>query len=163
MQKKPNLIRAAEIRSADTSISHPWNPKSEVHGARLGTMTGLTRTGVNLTRIPPGKESWMYHSHTQEEEWAYALSGKAKAEIDGVEYEIGPGDFLGFPTPSVAHHLWNPFDVDFVYLSGGESKDFEIADFPKLGLRLVRQQGKLDVYRLADGKTFPQKPGEGDR
>jgi hypothetical protein len=32
---------------------------------------------------------------------------------------VGPGDFLGFPTPSVAHHLRNPFTEDFVYPPAG--------------------------------------------
>ena len=44
----------------------------------------------------------------------------AVAEIDGGEHEVGPGDFMGFPTPSLGHHLRNPFDEDLVYLMGGE-------------------------------------------
>ncbi|MGH9891065.1 MAG: cupin domain-containing protein [bacterium] len=58
--------------------------------------------------VPGGKESFTYHSHHREEEWIYILSGQAIAEIDGAEYEVGPGDFMAFPTPSVAHHLRNP-------------------------------------------------------
>jgi len=50
------------------------------------------------------------HSHQHEEEWLYILSGRGIAEIDGEELEVGPGDFMAFPTPSVAHHLTNPFD-----------------------------------------------------
>jgi uncharacterized cupin superfamily protein len=157
MERKPNLIPASEMRKHEGSISHPWNPKSEVHGVRLGLLTGLSRTGVSLARIPPGKESWVYHSHQCEEEWAYILSGRGRAEIDGVEVDVGPGDFLGFPTPSVAHHLWNPFAEDLVYLMGGESRDVEIADFPKLGRRLIRRGSTLETHRISDGKPFPAK------
>ena len=42
---------------------------------------------------------------------------------------VGPGDFVGFPTPSAAHQLRNPYDVEVVYLMGGEHKDIEIATF----------------------------------
>ena len=43
---------------------------------------------------------------------------------------------MGFPTPSVAHHLRNPFNEDLVYLMGGERREMEIADFPRLKKRL---------------------------
>ena len=78
------------------------------------------------------KESFVYHAHDQEEEWIYLISGRGIAEIDSEEFEVGAGDFMGFPTPSVAHHMRNPFDEELVYLMGGENLDVEIADFPRL-------------------------------
>ncbi len=60
---------------------------------------------MNWIRLPPGRESYVYHTHEAEEEWLYILSGRGITEIDGAEHEVGPGDFMGFPTPSVAHHL----------------------------------------------------------
>lgn len=61
---------------------------------------------------------------------------------------------MGFPTPSVAHHLKNAGDEDLVYLVGGESLDFEIADFPQLGKRMLRGKNKVEIYNLFDGKPF---------
>ncbi|HEU0047499.1 MAG TPA: hypothetical protein VFQ43_07835 [Nitrososphaera sp.] len=61
---------------------------------------------------------------------------------------------MGFPTPSVAHHLRNPSDEDLVYLMGGENLDVEIADFPRLGKRLLRRGDRIEVYNLADTKAF---------
>jgi uncharacterized cupin superfamily protein len=151
---KPNLIKAAEIRAAEAKFSHPWNPQSCVIGSRLGLTTGLQRTGVNITRIPPGKESFVYHRHYAEEEWVYIISGRGVAEIDGKEYEVGAGDFMGFPTPSVAHHLRNPFAEDLVYLMGGENRDLEVADFPKLGKRMFRRENQIEIYDLVDTKGF---------
>jgi uncharacterized cupin superfamily protein len=133
----PQLIRASE-RGEEIRFQHPLNPRSELHGHLLGRQAGLRRTGVNLAHIPPGKESFVYHSHEGEEEWIYILSGRGMAEIDGAEHEVGPGDFMGFPAPSVAHHLCNPFSEELVYLTGGESREVEIADYPRLGLRLIR-------------------------
>ena len=140
----PTLLRAGE-RGAEGQFQHPLNPNSELHGWQLSRQTGLGRTAVNLIRVPPGKESYAYHSHEAEEEWLYILEGRAIAEIGDAEYEVGPGDFMGFPTPSVAHHLRNPFDRDVVYLCGGEIVELELADFPKLGLRMIRNGPKADV------------------
>jgi uncharacterized cupin superfamily protein len=141
------ILRAADIRRKEESHSHPWNPASEIHGARLAHDAGLRRIGVNIARIPPGKESFVYHRHHVEEEWLYILSGRAAIELDGTEHEVGPGDFVAFP-PGVAHHVRNPFAEDVTYLMGGESVDVEIADFPKLGKRMVRHGMKTAVYPL---------------
>ena len=154
MKDRPELLRAAESAAKMSKHSHPWNPKSEMVGVQLGRLAGLKRTGISLARIAPGKESFVYHSHAREEEWLYILSGTATAEIDGAEYEVGPGDFMGFPTPSVAHHLRNTGSEDLVYLMGGENRDCEIADFPKLGKKMVRVGESLEIYDMDDAKQF---------
>jgi uncharacterized cupin superfamily protein len=155
MSKPRTLVRARERAEHEESFSHPWNARSEVHGARLGALCGLRRTGVNFVRIPPGKESFIYHTHSYEEEWIYVLGGRGVAEIDGEEHEVGAGDFMGFATPSVAHHLRNPFAEDLVYLVGGEAREFEVADFPRLGRRMLRRGATIEVYPLDAGKPFP--------
>jgi uncharacterized cupin superfamily protein len=152
---QPNLVRAADREAREEeSFSHPFNPNSLVRGTTLSRLTGLKRTGVSFVRLDPGKESFVYHTHHFEEAWIYVLAGRGIAEIDGREYEVGPGDFMGFPAPSVAHHLRNPFDVELVYLMGGEHRDCEIADFPKLGRRMVRMREELVIYDLATGRPF---------
>jgi uncharacterized cupin superfamily protein len=93
------LIKADEVADNAMGFSHPWNPNSELVGSRLSTLVGLVRTGVSWVRIPPGKESFVYHAHYREEEWIYIISGRGVAEIDGEEFEVAAGDFMGFPTP----------------------------------------------------------------
>ena len=153
-QDRPELLRAADIAAKFGTHSHPWNPKSEMSGVQLSRQAGLQRTGVSLARIAPGKESFVYHAHEREEEWIYILSGRGTAEIDGADYEVGPGDFMGFPTPSVAHHLRNTGDEDLVYLMGGESRETEVADFPKLGKRMLRLGDKVEIYDIDSAKPF---------
>jgi uncharacterized cupin superfamily protein len=148
------LLTAAQIAQKSATFSHPWNPRSEITGAQLGRLAGLRRAGVNLARIAPGKESFILHSHHREEEWIYILSGRATAQIGDEEVEVGPGDFIGFPTPSVAHHLRNTGSEPLVYLMGGENREVEIADFPGVGKRVMRRGEQVDVYDLADGKPF---------
>jgi uncharacterized cupin superfamily protein len=152
----PNLclLRRQDSEQHYQSFSHPWNPRSGITGAMLGRMTGLKRTGVSIARLQPGKESFVYHSHQLEEEWIYILSGTGTALIDGQEYAVGPGDFMGFPTPSVAHHLVNSGSEELVYLMGGENRSFEISDFPQLDRRMVRIGEQVQVYSLSDAKPF---------
>ena len=143
-----NIARAADIAAHEQEFSHPWNPNSLMRGTQLSRSVGLRRTGVNFIRVPAGKESYVYHSHHHEEEWIYVLSGRALALIDDVEYEVGPGDFIGFPAPSVAHHMRNPGPDELVYLVGGENRENEISDFPKLGKRMVRRGQDIEVVDL---------------
>lgn len=154
MAERTFLIKADEVTDKASGFSHPWNPNSEIIGTRLSTLVGLSRTGVSLVRIPAGKESFVYHSHYREEEWIYIISGRGIAEIDGEELEVATGDFMGFPTPEVAHHLRNPYDEDLVYLVGGENLDVEIADFPRLGKRMIRRGQDVEVYDVSDAKSF---------
>lgn len=151
---RPELLKAADSAAKMQRHAHPWNAASEMTGVMLSRLTGLKRTGVSLACIAPGKESFVYHAHEREEEWIYILSGTGTAEIEGGEYPVGPGDFMGFPTPSVAHHLRNTGKEDLLYLMGGENRDIEIATFPRLGKKMVRSGDKVEIYDLADAKPF---------
>ncbi len=155
MDKPKLVVRADPTREREVRFAHPLNPSSEIHGFPLSRAAGLARVGLWFLRVPPGKESFIYHRHHGEEEFMYVLAGRAMVEIDGVEHEVGGGDFVGFPA-GTAHHLGNPFDEDVVYLSGGEARDLEVADFPKLGKRLIRVGEKVDWYAIDDAPLpFP--------
>lgn len=149
-----NIVRAADVAAHAQEFSHPWNPNSRMIGMQLARSVGLKRTGVNFIRVPAGRESYVYHSHIYEEEWIYVLAGRAIALIDGAEHEVGAGDFIGFPAPSVAHLMRNPGPDDLVYLSGGENREFDVADFPGLGKRMVRMGTQIDIYDANEAKAF---------
>jgi len=148
------LSRAADrAKVSEESFSHPFNPNSQIFGATLSDGTGLERIGVHWIRVPAGKESFVYHRHRTEEEFIYILAGRGIAEIDGEEFEVGPGDFMGFGTsPPVAHHLRNPFTEDLVYLSGGERRPSEIAEYPKLGKMMVRAGTAISIFETASAQ-----------
>src|SRR5688572_14466043 len=148
MSKETLIVRAADRTAKnELSASHPMNPNPEMHGHSLSRAVGLLRVGLWTVRVPPGKESFVYHRHHCEEEFLYVLSGRGKVEIDDEEYEIGPGDFVGFPT-GIAHHLRNPFDEDLRYLTGGENREVEVADYPRHGKRMIKVGRKVDVYPI---------------
>lgn len=157
-EKNNYVVRAPEIEKQAGTFSHPFNPKSEITGTHLSRLAGLQRVGVSKVMVPPGKESFIYHSHELEEEWIYILEGKGVARIDNQEYEVAAGDFMGFPAPGIAHHLTNPFEEDLVYLMGGEAGGHvEVANFPDIGKRMVRRGGEVEIYDTADGKPFGAK------
>jgi uncharacterized cupin superfamily protein len=70
------VVTASEAEEEAARFSHPWNPNSELFGTRLSSLVGLGRVGVSRVRVPPGKESFVYHSHYREEEWTCVPSGR---------------------------------------------------------------------------------------
>jgi uncharacterized cupin superfamily protein len=144
MADEPVLIRLAE-RPAELEFHHPLNPRSEIRGHQLSRLTGLSRSALNLFRVPPGCESFVAHNHTTEEEWVYVLSGRGIARLGDAEVEVGAGDFMGFRTPSVIHHLRNPFAEDLVYLCGGEIRELDVCAYPDQGVVLVRKPHEAHV------------------
>jgi uncharacterized cupin superfamily protein len=130
-----------------TSRRTLWKPDDLAGHQRPFTQTlnpnsYLLRTGLSrLAALQRGKESFACHSHQVEEEWIYILSGRAIAEIDGESHEVGPGDFMAFPPPGVAHLLRNTFDEDVVCLTGGEAVPLDVLDYPTLGKRFLVRYG----------------------
>ena len=153
----PFLFTAEQIQAAEERASHPWNPRSELIGTHLSRLAGLKSAGISLVRIPPGKESFVYHLHHREDEWIYVLAGRGIAEINEREFEVRSGDFLAYPAGKAAHHLRNEGEDELVYLMGGDNKSFEVADFPRLGKRMVKLDGQPTIYDLADGTDFRQE------
>ena len=139
-----HLVRASALDpAAATTIRHPFNPNSEVRVQRLADRTGLARLAVSLARVPPGKESFVLHSHLLQEEFLFILEGTGTAVIGDAELAVGPGDFMGFPTDGTPHTLKNTGGTDLVYLMGGERSPPEVAHFPTVG--------KTVVYSAQDG------------
>jgi uncharacterized cupin superfamily protein len=155
LDPKKLVVRGASLtRETEQSMSHPFNPRSQVFGHALSEVAGLKRNQVWRTRIAPGKESFAYHFHRVEEEWMFVLQGRALVEINDETVELGPGDFVGFPVPDCAHLVKNPGPEDLVFLSGGERVAVEVADFPRDKKRMVRMDDSYAIYDLADGEPF---------
>lgn len=158
MQAPPpkHLVRAADLSAQEgIRVRHPLNRNSEITIKRLSDPTGMTRLGVNLARIPPGRESFLPHAHALQEEWVYVIAGRGRARIDDTEHPIGPGDFLGFPTDGTVHHLINDSDDDLVILQGSERTSFELGTFPTVGKRIFFQGGNAHVVPEASIEILP--------
>lgn len=84
---------------------------------RLGDALGLTRIGINRTRLAPGRTSSMRHWHTHEDEFVYVLEGEVTLCTDAGEQVLKAGQCAGFPAGSRdGHQLENRSDRSAVYL-----------------------------------------------
>lgn len=84
---------------------------------RLGDAVGLTKIGINLTTLPPGRESSMRHSHTREDEFVYVIEGELVLRTDSGEQTLVAGTCAGFPAGSKdGHQLVNRSSRPAVYL-----------------------------------------------
>jgi uncharacterized cupin superfamily protein len=165
MERKPaRLLRATSILERRSWFSQRLNPNSRFQASSLAEAGGLERVGVSIVWLPPGKESFAFHAHRYEEEWLYILEGRGLSIMGDEEASIAAGDFIAFPTPSVAHVLRNTGDADLVYLMGGENHAVEVIDYPRLGKTYMllsrRASGKprTEFYELGEAE-FPFGPG----
>lgn len=139
------------LRTAGTDWSkvwrgrHPFNAASEMQLLPLGRATGMKRVGVNLIRIPPGKESFIPHSHAMQEEFVFVLEGAGEVVLDGAAHPIGPGDFVGFPTDGVVHSIVSKGPGDLVYLTGGEGGAVEVSEMPSIGKTAIFRPGRMTL------------------
>ena len=70
----------------------------------LGDALGLTRFGVNLTTLAPGRESSIRHHHSHEDELVYVLEGELVLRTDAGEQLLTAGMCAGFPAGSGDAH-----------------------------------------------------------
>ena len=152
------IARTSEFTDADGAlVRHPYNPNSEVRIIPLAERTGLTRLGLAIGRIPPGKESFVLHAHMRDEEFLYILSGEGALQIGEDRHTVGPGDFAGFPIDGTPHQLFNTGAQDLVYLMGGERSGFDVAVFPglqKIGISSNTDQ-TMTFYDANAAETRP--------
>jgi uncharacterized cupin superfamily protein len=161
MAKKPaRLVRKEEIERSMRTYSQRLNPRSRIRGSWMSSIAGLSRASVDLVVLPAGSEAFAYHAHEVEEEWLYALSGRAISLVSGEETEISAGDFLGFPTPSEPHLLVNPFAEDFIYVQGGEHGKMDVIDYPLLQKRylILRPDGAPSSFHALGPSEQPFGP-----
>src|SRR5438270_1915948 len=70
----------------------------------IGRALGLSKIGVNLTTLPPGKESSMRHWHTHEDELVFVVEGELVLVTDEGEQTLGAGMCCGFAAGSQNGH-----------------------------------------------------------
>ena len=105
----------------------------------LGDALGLTKIGVNLTTLLPGKQSSVRHSHTHEDEMVFILEGEVVLRTDGGEQILGAGTCAAFPAGDPdAHHLVNRSDRPARYLEISNRDAADIAIYPDDDLKLTR-------------------------
>jgi uncharacterized cupin superfamily protein len=120
----------------------------------LGDAFGLTKIGVNLTRLMPGKESSMRHWHTHEDELVYVLEGEVVIVTDSGEQVVGAGMCAGFSAGvRDGHQFVNRSDHPAVYLEISNRDEADLATYPDADL-MWNPPGHPDRYTRRDGTPY---------
>ncbi|HEY4133783.1 MAG TPA: cupin domain-containing protein [Alphaproteobacteria bacterium] len=99
--------------------------------APLDDLFGLTNFGVNVTRILPGGESALRHTHSKQDEFVYILEGTPTLITDAGETLLAPGMCAGFKAGTGnGHHLVNRGAQDVVYLEVGDRSAGDAGSYP---------------------------------
>lgn len=154
-----HLLSAADINDLPQQhTQHQFNDNAVRISQNLTQPTGMQRIGIHLVRIAPGRESTTHHFHDADEEFLYVLAGRGIAKIGTEEFEVGPGDFMGFPAPSPAHSLRNPGATELVYLMGGERWPVDIVHYPDIGRSMLKAHGRRAWMDMAALEELPPRP-----
>ncbi len=157
MALKKFVVKTGNLEASLEKKSHPLDTSVERHSVSLGDLTGLSRIGIHMTHVKPGKSTTVRHSHKLADEFIYIISGKGMLELDDEKVEVVAGDFVGLPAEGPSHALVNSGNEDLVYLVGGDRQEFDVCDYPTLGKRLYFYTDKKGKQRdfVAQGDITP--------
>ena len=127
---------------AERAHQHQFNQNAIRMTRTLGIPAGLEQIGVHLIRLEPGFDSTQFHYHDADEEFVLILSGTGRAFIGEETFDVGPGDFMGFPAPSPGHSLHNNSQQDLIYLVGGESNPADVVHYPWIRRTMIKSHGR---------------------
>ncbi len=121
----------------------------------LGDALGLTTIGVNLTTLPPGKESSMRHFHTREDEMVFVVEGEVILRTDEGEQRLTAGMCAGFPAGSQnGHQLVNRSDRDARYLEISNRDPEDSAEYPDVDLAYRKGPDGKAIFTRKNGSSF---------
>jgi len=148
-ENKTPVLHKRDIENMDEfAFGHPLNKNAVRHTKSISDAVGMKNIGVHLVRVEPGKETTTFHFHHVEEEFIYILEGKGLLELGDDEIEVGAGSFIGFTAPSLPHAMRNASDCDLVYLMGGERRESDVCDYPRLKKRLFLVGDKSQLVNI---------------
>jgi len=122
---------------------------------KLGDFFGLTNFGVNLTTLPPGSASALFHAHTRQDEFIYVLDGTPTLLLGEKEYDLAPGECVGFKAGSgVAHQLVNRSPGTASYLEIGDRTPGDEVQYPSDDLKATLDSNGSWVLTRKDGTPY---------
>ena len=154
--RKPALDPATLPPRTTSGYPEPFRSRVLPREKRaLGDALGLTRIGVNLTTLPPGKESSMRHHHSHEDELVFVLEGEVVLRTDEGEQLLTAGTCAAFPAGSGdGHQLVNRSDRPARYLEVSNRDPADEAVYSDDDLA-CRKDGKGGfVFSRKDGTSY---------
>jgi uncharacterized cupin superfamily protein len=157
MSLKPPALDPASL-SPSSSSGYPEPFRSLVlprEKRALGDALGLTKIGVNMTSLSPGKQSSMRHFHTHEDELVFVLEGEVVLRTDEGEQLLTAGMCAGFPAAARnGHQLVNRSDRPVRYLEISNRDPEDIAEYPDVDLAYHLESADSGFYTHKDGKPY---------
>ena len=157
MPLKRPALDPADVSPRSTS-GYPEPLRSRVlprEKRALGDPLGLTRIGVNLTTLPPGKESSMRHFHTREDEMVFVLEGEVVLRTEEGEQVLTAGTCAGFPAGARdGHHLVNRSDRPACYLEISNRDPDDSAEYPDVDLAYRKGPDGRPLFTRKDGSSW---------
>jgi uncharacterized cupin superfamily protein len=146
--------RTIEPRT-DSGYPEPYRSRVLPREKRaLGDAFGLTKIGVNLTTLMPGRESSMRHWHTHEEELVYVLEGELVLRTDAGDQALTAGMCAGFAAGvRNGHQLVNRSNRPAVYLEISNRDEADSASYPDVDL-MWSPPGHPGGYTRRDGTPY---------
>lgn len=148
MPRLPALDPATVTPRTGSSYPEPFRSRVLPREKRaLGDATGLTRIGINLTTLLPGKESSVRHYHTLEDEFVFVLEGEVVLRTDESEQTLVAGMCAGFPAGTTnGHHLVNRTNRPARYLEISNRDPADAAEYPDDDLRYSKAPDGSAVF-----------------
>lgn len=155
MPLKPPAVDPATL-PARTSSLYPELFRSRVlprDKRALGDALGLTKIGVNLSTLMPGKESAMRHFHSREDELLFMLEGEVVLRTEEGEQILTAGMCAGFPAGAKnGHQLVNRTDRPARYLEISNRDPEDIPVYTDVDLAFRRAADGTGAFTRKDGK-----------
>lgn len=150
------VAAAAPLRSQPSNYPEPFASRMQGRDKRpLGDLFGLTRFGVNLTRLAPGAVSALRHAHSCQDEFIYVLSGHPTWITDAGETPLAPGMCAGSKAGTGdGHCLVNRSAEDVVYLEIGDRSAGDVVTYPDDDLQAVLDEAGRWRFVHKDGTPY---------
>lgn len=142
----------------------PTNPATaarfDASRAMLGEVLGLSKLGVNVTAVKPGKAAYPFHSHRANDELFLILAGSGELRLGAQRHSVKEGDVIGCPAgnASTAHQLINTGSSELRYLAVSTQIEPEVCEYPdsgKIGTYCGNDdQGLVLLSRSADAVDY---------
>lgn len=153
---RPALDPSTLIPRTDSGYPEPFRSRVLPREKRaLGDAVGLTKIGINLTTLPPGKESSMRHFHTLEDEFIFVVEGEVVLCTDEGEQLLCAGMCAGFPAGvSNGHQLVNRGDRPVRYLEVSNREPDDSAMYSDVDLAYRKRADGRAMFTHKDGTPY---------
>ncbi|MFA9378783.1 MAG: cupin domain-containing protein [Lachnotalea sp.] len=129
-----------------------WKDKIGLITKELGKSVGSQKIYINLDSVPPKGFSTKYHSHSQQKEFFYIVSGNGILRLNDQETTVTLGDFLSKPAgENISHTFYNSGTEPLLILDIGTTEKEDTCYYPDEDIYLYKSNGKNNAFK---GEAF---------